>query len=121
MMGFLKVSLLTWHAFLLTKEECTSKEIDLALHQLVDHYWELYRQKADSLTIAQLNFLKAHLENWSRLCTREELKKYYLKSSSRVARNRESLCRKEIIGEFHREVYLADPLFCHWLKRYYFC
>jgi hypothetical protein len=114
------IRLLTWHALLLTKRNCTSREIDHALTQLIDHYRVYYRQKAESLTRFQLNFLKAYLSEWSRLCSREALGKYDLRSSSHVARIKESLGRKEIFYLLNGEIYLMDPLFCHWLKRDYF-
>lgn len=114
------IRLLTWHAFLRTKTECTSQELEQALSQLIDHYKIYFQQKAESLTLPQLNFLRAYLNQWSRLCSGEEMKKFGLGSSSRIARIKDSLRRKEIIDVFHREIFVTDPLFCHWLKSDYF-
>ncbi|MGW8314504.1 MAG: hypothetical protein ACWGNV_02810 [Bacteroidales bacterium] len=114
------IHLLVWHAFLLTKRHCTTREIDNALAQLIDHYKIYYNQKAESLTLPQLNYLGAYVTEWSKLCSREDLRKYALKSSAHVARIKKSLCRKEILYVFLGETYVTDPLFCQWLKRDYF-
>lgn len=112
--------LLTWHAFQLTTKECTSREVDLALCQCIEHHRIFYIQIVENLTLLQLRFLKAYLNEWSNLCSREDLRKYGLRSSSQVARIKKSLYKKEIIYLLHGEIYLKDPLFCYWLKSDYF-
>ena len=64
----------------------------------------------ERLTTGQLNYLKALQSGTSRICSKESLVTFQLKSSSRIARIKQSLEEKEII-EIHRDqVQIIDPV-----------
>ena len=114
------LKLLVWHALIRTQNHCTMKTIDKALNDLILHFEHLFHKTVESLTPKQLNFLKALLEQGSKLCSEAVLKAYQLGSSGNVARIKQSLEKKEIINTGSHDIVFVDPVFRKWLQIRYF-
>ncbi len=124
------LKLLAWHALIRTRNQCTMKIVDKALIDLILHFEHHFRVTTDTLTVKQLNFLKARIEVGYKLCSEAILKAYQLGSSSNVARIKQSLEKKEIIytvkhnkakyNTGSHDTEFNDPVFREWLKIRYF-
>lgn len=114
------LKLLAWHALIRTRNLCSLKIVDEAMSDLILHFEYHYQKIVDSLTPKQLNFLKASLEEGSRLCSEAVLEGYQLGSSGNVARIKHSLKNKEIISTVGHDIVFIDPLFRKWLQVRYF-
>ena len=74
-----------------------------------------------SLTVYQINMLKAILDGVVKFSATEVIEKYGFNSSANVRRVKDALCKKEIVTFNERdEALVLDPLFEHWLRKYYF-
>lgn len=114
------VQLLAWHAWIRTETECSEKEVFRALDQLSLQNNVQYEILTDSLTKKQVRYLIAHLQGDQRLCSKITLQEFNLGSSSNVARLRDSLINKEILGTEIGGPFLLDPIYGYWLNHYYF-
>lgn len=114
------LKLLAWHALIRTRNLCTLKIVDEAMSDLLLHFEDHFQKIVERLTPKQLSFLKALLEQGSRLCSESVLKDYQLGSSGNVARIKLSLKNKEIINTVGRDIVFTDPLFRKWLQVRYF-
>jgi len=114
------LKLLVWHALIRTGKRCTMKTVDKALNDLILHFEHHYLKTVERLTPRQLSFLKALVEQGSKLCSESILRAYQLGSSGNVARIKKSLENKELINtESHSNV-IMDPVFREWLQIRYF-
>ncbi len=114
------VQLLAHHSLLRTTTLCTHLIVDEAVAELMLHFRPQYQILADTLTENQLSFLRMVLNCEHRICSREILAKYNLKTSSHITRLRESLINRSIIKTERTETFLLDPIFGYWLEKYYF-
>lgn len=108
---------LTW---LRTENESHKEIVDAALDSLLHQLSLLFQNITDSLTKSQVNFLKALLEGVESFSAKRNLKKYDYGTSGNIKRIKESLLNKEIIDIRGSEINMLDPMYKHWLKRYYF-
>ena len=114
------VQLLAHHSWLRTTTRCTIQIVNEAMEDMMMYFKTQYQTLADSLTESQLGYLRMLLNCDRRFCSKQTLAKYNLKSSSRVARLRESLINKCIIRADGFETFFLDPIFGYWLDKYYF-
>lgn len=113
------VQQLSQQTWLLTQKECTTKIIDRAMQNLLDHSTILYQRETDNLTNNQLNFLKAMCHDVKQFSSAENITTYKLGTSANVIRIREALENKEIIDTIGGLEFI-DPLYKTWLKKVYF-
>jgi len=114
------VQILAWHAWISTEFECSRKEVARALDHLSLQYNLQYESLTDSLTKKQVRYLIAHLKGDHRFCSKVTLQEFNLGSSSNVARLRDSLINKEILGIEIGGTFLLDPIYQYWLNHHYF-
>lgn len=114
------LKLLAWHALIRTRNVCTFKTVEEALNDLILHFEPHFRKTTERLTLKQLSFLKALIEERSKLCSEATLKTYQLGSSSNVARIKQSLENKEILDTGSYDSVFVDPVFREWLRIRYF-
>jgi hypothetical protein len=114
------LKLLAWHALIRTRNQCTMKTVDKAMNDLILHFEHHFRKITETLTPMQLNFLRAFIEERTKLCSRAVLEAYHLGSSSNVDRIRQSLANKGIIDTGGHMPSFVDPVYREWLRIRYF-
>jgi hypothetical protein len=102
-----------------TKNECTKKNIQQGLDNLLAQHEPFFDKEIDSLSNLQLNLLKAIAMDEKSLNSAETIKKYNLNSSSSASRSKEALSQKEIIDTFGNEIEFLDPLLKIWIREVY--
>lgn len=106
----------------LTRGYINEMVMEKALSGLVASQLPYLNYVATHLTCFQLRFLKALIEE-GKTCnfsSAKILEKYGLNSSANVVRVRQALMKKEIITMEGKAIYVIDPLFHYWLKKYFF-
>lgn len=92
-----------------------------AMRMMLSLHEPRFMRMTDSLTVHQISLLKAVLEGVAKFSATEVIEKYALNSSANVRRVKDALCKKEIVTFNEREeARVLDPLFEHWLRKYYF-
>ena len=114
------LKLLAWHAFFRTHHSCTINIIENAMNDLIHHFDHHFIRIAESLTPKQLSFLKAMIEGNQKLYSKSTQNEYHLGSTGHIARIKQSLEKKEIIGTRGRDIIFIDPIFKEWLRKSYF-
>ena len=114
------VQLLGWHAWLKTENTCTQEIVNRSMEQLILQYDVHYQTLTNALNQNQIRYLYAHLKGERKLCSGYSLKVFKLKTSGHVARLRDSLINREILGTDIRGTFLLDPIYGYWLNHYYF-
>ncbi|MCQ2147530.1 MAG: hypothetical protein MJZ16_08445 [Bacteroidales bacterium] len=75
----------------------------------------------NDMTTYQVSLLKAVLDGYSKFSASEVITKYGLNSSANVKRLKEALMKKEVITFDENDIpQIIDPLFEHWVSKYYF-
>lgn len=113
-------ALLATQAWWRTQFICTEQIVWDSLEGLVAQFSYQYQILLDQLTIKQIKFLKALLNQAHGFCSKVNLQNYDLGRSSNVSRVRTSLEKKELIYSFHGETFFTDPFLRYWLANYYF-
>lgn len=108
--------------WLMTKNKVEDKVIALAIESLVLQLSLLFQSMTETLSTGQIHYLKAVLNNESRLSSKKVIDTYKLGSSANVARIKKALISKEIIDDQQQggTIELLDPVFSIWLKTHYF-
>jgi hypothetical protein len=114
------LKLLAWHAFIRTRHTCTLTIVENAMNDLVHHFECHFYKIVESLTPKQLSFLNALIDGNQKLYSRATRNKYQLGSTGNIARIKQSLEKREIIGNGSRDNMLIDPIFREWLRSCYF-
>ncbi len=114
------VQLLGWHAWLITEGTCTHEIVNQSMEQLILQYDVHYQNLTNALTQNQIRYLYAHVRGDWKLCSAYALQEFKLKTSGHVARLRNSLINKEILGTEIGGTFLLDPIYGYWLKQHYF-
>ena len=92
-----------------------------ALRMMLSLHEPRFMRMMYSLTVYQINMLKAILDGVVKFSSTEVIEKYGFNSSANVRRVKDALCKKEIVTFNERdEALVLDPLFEHWLRKYYF-
>jgi uncharacterized protein len=111
---------LAQQSWFLTEKICNNEVVLKALDNIILQLSLLFQNLTDSLTSTQINFLKALLDEEKQMSSRDTLEKYQLGTSANIIRIKEALINKEIIDTSGSEIILLDPIYKHWLKKYYF-
>lgn len=75
----------------------------------------------NDLTTYQMCLLRAILDGYTKFSSSEVIQRYNLNSSANVRRLKDALCKKEIITfDDKDEPHILDPLFEHWVRKYFF-
>jgi AAA+ ATPase superfamily predicted ATPase len=114
------VQQLAQQVWLMTFDNCNTEIIRNTHDNLVNQLSLLFINIIESLSTNQINFLKAILANETQLSSQDTLKKYRLGTSANVIRIRKALLEREIIDITGDKIYIQDPMFSHWLRKYYF-
>ena len=95
----------------------TEAHLAAAFSALLDASTPLFKQQIATLTGYQLNCLRAvfagHHSDLGERAVREE---FDLGSPSNIPRLKNALLERDLIELDGRDVFIADPIFAHWLK-----
>jgi len=114
------VQQLAQQVWLRTPDNCNIEIVKDALDNLVNQLSLLFINIIESISTTQINFLKALLSKEMQLSSQETLKKYKLGTSANVIRIKKALLEREIIDITGDKINIQDPMFSHWLRKYYF-
>jgi len=103
-----------------TKGFVIDSMMDSATEELLNYNERLFRLQVDNLSLSQLHYLQAIIDDIDRFSSAEVIEKYDLHSSANITRVREALKKKEIIHFFRNKPYFIDPVFELWLRTRYF-
>lgn len=103
-----------------TKGFVTDQTIEISEKQLLEYCHQEFLFKIDTLSLSQINYLRAIIDGVDRFCSAESIHMYGLNSSSNVARVKSALIKKEVLEYDRYKPYFLDPVFELWLKKVYF-
>ncbi|RLD34973.1 MAG: ATPase, partial [Bacteroidetes bacterium] len=99
---------------------CKSEIIQEAFGDLIMQLSMLFQILTDDLSMKQISFLNALVNNEEKVTSQSTLKKYNLGTSATVIKMRRTLHDREIIDIIGKKNEFMDPLYKYWLKKYYF-
>lgn len=112
------VQQLAWLVWVHTDERATEDDFEVAFQDIIDQNTPLFEKQTESLSVYQMNFLRAVLNGVrSEFSSQSILNEYQLGSSANITTIKRALVKKEIIEIEKREVSISDPILEHWLKR----
>ena len=112
------VQQLAWLLWIQTQEEATEQNFADACQNLIDQNTPLFENQTENLSVYQMNFLRALVDNvHSEFTSAVILKKYQLGSSANVSIVKRALVKKEIIEIENKRVQFVDPVMKLWLKQ----
>ncbi len=114
------VQQLAQQAWLRTKTTCNEVIVLQSFENLTLQMSLLFQTLTDELSKYQINFLKALVSNETKFSSKEIMDKYRLGSSSNIQKIKKALENKEIIDCMGDQIEMLDPIYEHWLKKYYF-
>jgi hypothetical protein len=106
--------------WLRTEKYCSLNIVSDSFINIINQYEYQFRILTSSLTITQVNFLKALVNEEKQFSSKETIWKYSLGTSANVLRIKKSLSEKEIIDINGIEITLLNPIYKIWLKENYF-
>lgn len=113
------VQQLAWNVLAETEKIATEQEFDQGVDALLAQCSALFEEQLKGLTGYQMNFLRALSDGVSTdFGSKAILEKYNLGSKSNISRIKTTLQDKEIIDIEKDKIYLEDPVFKIWYKRY---
>lgn len=112
------VQQLAWLLWIYTQDKATEQNFAEALQDLIDQNSPLFEKQTENLSVYQMNFLRAIVDDvHSEFTTQEVMQKYRLGSSANVSIIKRALIKKELIETDYKQIYLADPVMKLWLKQ----
>lgn len=105
------------YVWTLTSDLVTAEILDQALEEMIDHTSFLFQEDLESLSITQLNLIKAISAGETQLTAKAVMDGYRLGTPHNVSKNKEVLRYKDIIDTQGNRISFLDPLFEIWLKR----
>ena len=106
--------------FHLTNENCNEDIVYEAFESITLQLSLLFQNITDTLTANQTSYLKALVNEETKLSSKHIINKYKLGTSANVIRIKKALESKEIIDSTERTIEFLDPVYKHWLSKYYF-
>lgn len=105
----------------LSKGYVIESTLNEALRSVIAIHEPRFVATVNDLTTFQTSLLRAILEGNVKLSTSEVISKYNLNSSANVKRLKDALTKKELVTFDEKdEPKVIDPLFEHWVRKYYF-
>jgi len=107
----------TWN---LTNKKATTTEISTALKELLNANSPLYQKEVESISLTQLNFLKAVVKLVTQFTSTEAMRTFSLGTPRNVSKNKTTLTQNDIIHEINGVFEFVDPAFEIWFRKQYF-
>lgn len=100
--------------------KCTEEDVRQSSGNLIEQLSLLFATITETLTVSQLNLLRALIAGEKALSSAEVISKYRLVSSANVNRSRKALIEKEILDNNAGVISFQDPIYQHWLATGFF-
>lgn len=107
----------TWQK---TSKTAGVKEINTALNELIYANTPLYQKEVESLSVSQLNLMKAIAMGEEQLSASKTILKYKLGTSANVTKNKTILLNHDLIHGSGGKYEFLDPAFHLWFCKQYF-
>lgn len=107
----------TWQK---TEKSAGIEELSAALTELINANSPLYQKEIESISVTQLNFLKAVAGNETRFTSAAVMQKYRLGTPRNVQKNKNILIENDIIDQENGRLVFLDPAFEIWFRMQYF-
>ncbi len=114
------VQQLALQSWLRTVRTCDGDTVRQAFRNIIEQLSLLFATITETLTVNQLNLLRALIAGETALSSQEVLSKYRLISSANVNRSRKSLVEKEILDINSGAISFQDPMYRSWLESEFF-
>lgn len=102
-----------------TYKEVTHEIFDSALQRLIKGNEPLFKNIAESLSVGQINLIKAILCGETQISAKKTLLEYHLGTSANVNKNKQTLVNKDILNQTESGFELLDPVFELWFRNMY--
>lgn len=102
-----------------TYKEVTQEIFDSALQRLIKGNEPLFKNIAESLSVGQINLIKAILCGETQISAKKTLLEYHLGTSANVNKNKQTLINKDILNQTESGFELLDPVFELWFRNMY--
>ena len=113
------VQQLAWNVFAETNKEATIEDLENGVQALMAQCSGLFEQQIMGLTSYQLNFIRAICDGvHTDFGSKTILENYNLGTKSNITRIKTTLRDRELIDITQDGVFLEDPVFRMWIKKY---
>jgi hypothetical protein len=114
------VQQLSHYVWNLTFKKATIAEFNTALNELIQANSPLYQKEVETISVTQLNLLKAVAKGENQLTSTAVMQKYHLGTPRNVSKNKIILINNDIIHKLNQQFEFVDPAFELWFKKQYF-
>ena len=104
----------------LTDKNVTQKEINTALTELLNANSPFYQKEIETISLTQLNLLKAVLKGETQFTSSTIMQKYFLGTPNNVSKNKIILTNNDMINQENGIFEFVDPAFELWFRNQYF-
>lgn len=103
-----------------TDKIATEKEIIESLYEVINANSPLFQKEIETISITQLNLLKAICKGEIQFTSGETMQKYRLGTPRNVLKNKAILINNDMINENQIKIDLLDPVFELWFRKQFF-
>ena len=107
----------TWN---LTQKNATKNEIIQALTELIQANTPLYQKEIETISLTQLNLLKAVIKGEKQFTSAAVMNIYQLGTPRNVSKNKTILINNDLIQEIDGVYEFVDPAFELWFRKQFF-
>ncbi|MBC7410923.1 MAG: ATP-binding protein [Bacteroidia bacterium] len=107
----------TWN---ITHKKATLQDVENALKELIQANTPLYQKEIETISVTQLNLLKAVAKGEVQLMSTAVMLGYKLGTPNNVSKNKAILINNDVIHEINNVYEFLDPAFELWFKKQYF-
>jgi uncharacterized protein len=107
----------TWN---LTQKKAGVKEVAEGLKELINANTPLYQKEVESVSLTQLNLLKAVASGEKQFTSAAVMQNYALGTPRNVSKNKQLLIFNDLIHEVNGTYEFVDPAFELWFRKQYF-
>lgn len=103
-----------------TEKEVSVEVLNAALNELIYANMPFYQREIEDLSVSQINFLKAVVNDETQMTSQAVMEKYRLGTPRNVSKNKEKLILMDMVDFSNKKYELLDPAFELWfLKQFY--
>ncbi len=103
-----------------TDKTTSKKEINDALKELIQANTPLYQKEIETISLTQINLLKAITHKETQFTSTAVMQKYKLGTPRNVSKNKTTLINNDMIHEIDGKYELLDPAFELWFLKLFF-
>ncbi len=107
----------TWN---LAQKKAGLKEIKTAVNELIQANTPLYQKEVESISVTQLNLLKAVTCGEKQFTSTAVMQNYRLGTPRNVSKNKTLMVNNDVIEETEGTYEFVDPAFELWFRKQYF-